>query len=63
MRTIRCKRCLNICQVKVTLKGTVSSCCEKSVFTQDEPLPKNKYLKPWWQRKMVEDAARKEIEK
>ena len=38
MKVIRCKRCSEPCVVKVTTKGTVSSCHGAGIFITEEPL-------------------------
>jgi len=38
MRIIRCKKCFKPCTVKVSSRGTVSSCCDSSVYLVEEPI-------------------------
>ena len=37
MRIVRCKKCWQPCTVKVSRTGTVSSCCEASLYLTEEP--------------------------
>ncbi len=48
MRVVRCKRCFNPCSVKVSSRGTVSACCDSSVYLVEEPLSPEKDL--LWER-------------